>query len=280
MTKAKRTLMRATRAALPLLTAAGLLTPSPVAAQPGAYGYPYAPPQDAQPQYAQPQKPELTAPRKPQLFAPEGPVTSWDPLRFAVALETRTTWLFNGAAKRLAGERLPTGEGLSLQADVLRPSAKLALRLDLGWTSTSTSSFQPSSSLSEKLDTNLFQLGASLRYHVYRWLAPFARLAGGMGWDKLTVAGMKDRELFEQGSLGAGVFLRSPGVRLWQGAFSPLLGLMGNIEAGYALATGSDLTLQASLPSASTPPIPTSTVPIGHVGRSAPYVRASRGLAF
>lgn len=279
MTKAKRTMMQATRAALPLL-AAGLLTSSSALAQPGAYGYPYAQPQNAQPQNAQPQRPDLTAPRKPQVFEPEGPVTSWDPLRFGVALEGRATWLTNGAGKRLAGERMPKGAGLSLQADVLRPSAQLALRLDLGWTTTSSSSFQPSSSLSENLDTNLFQLGASLRYHVYRWLAPFARVAGGMGWDKLTVAGMKDRELFEQGSAGAGVFLRSPGLHLWQGAFSPLFGLMGNIEAGYALATSSDFTVQAALPSASATPIPTSSVPIGHVGRSAPYLRAAVGLAF
>jgi hypothetical protein len=225
-------------------------------------------------------RPELASAHKPQLFEPEGPVTSWDPLRFAVAFESRTTWPLDGAQKRLVGKRAPMGAGLSVQADVFRPDANAAVRLDLGWTNTSVSQRVSGTSLQEQLDTDLFVLGASLRYEVFRWLAPFARLAGGLGRDKLVVVDMKDKQYFGQVTAGAGVFLRTPGLRLWQGSYAPFFGLCGQIEGGYALASGSDFSLHSSVPSSSPDPIPTSDVALGHAGRSAPYVRASLGLAF
>ena len=275
MTKPNRTVMRKFLVAAPFLATATLLASWPALAQPGGYPDPFAPPQN----------PTLAEKRKPQIFEPEGPVTSWEPLRFAIAFEDRTTWLFDSGAKRIAGSRTSSSPGLSLQADVLRPTAQLALRLDLGWLTTSSSSFQSASSgwggaLKEQVDTDLLTLGASLRFHLFRWLAPYARLSGGMGWEKLTVASMSDRELFWHGSAGAGVFLRSPAIRLWQGAYSPWLGLVGSIEAGYTLATGSDFSLGASPPSSSADPIPANSVTIGHVGRTAPYLRANLGLAF
>jgi hypothetical protein len=219
-----------------------------------------------------------------QLFAPEGPVTSWDPLRFEVALETRTTWLLDDGAKRLAGKRAPTGGGLSLQADVLRPNDRATLRVDLSWVTTSTSNFQDTSDFAERLDTNVISLGLSARYHLLRWLAPYARLAGGLGWDKLTVfdgvGSLHDRKVFGQGTAGAGVSLRSPGLRFWQSPSAPLVGVMGQIEGGYALASGSDFSLQSSPGGSGASTIPTSPVAIGHVGRNAPYLRLAAGIAF
>jgi hypothetical protein len=223
---------------------------------------------------------DLATPRPAQTDEPEGPVASWDPLRFTVAFESRTFWPLDGAQKRLVGKRAPTGGGLSVQADVFRPDDRVAVRLDLGWTNNSTEQYWSGTSLSEKLDTDLFVLGASLRYHVFRWLAPFARVSGGLGRDRLSVVDMKDRQYFGQATAGAGVFLRTPGLRLWQGSFAPFFGLCGQIEGGYALASGSDFSLQASIPSSSPDPIPTSEVALGHVGRSAPYLRVSLGLAF
>ena len=301
MTKANRKALPATRVALLLFAAAGLLPATPAMAQllppedvaasgappasnePPAlsqpptptrrpamtlpYGYPYARPQTVQQQ-------------KPPLTEPEGPVTSWAPLRFGVALEGRTTWPINNAAKRLVGSQTRTGAGLTLQGDVYRQGDKLAVRLDLAWVNTTTTSLQDSSGLSERFENNLFSLGVSARYHIFRWLAPFVRLTGGGGWDKLTVSDLHDRQSFSEGSLGGGFFLRTPGLRLWQGDSAPFLGLVGNLEGGYALATSSDFSLHSSPASTSTTPIPTSPVPIGTVGRSAPYVRFSLGIAF
>jgi hypothetical protein len=308
MSQANRTMMRAIPQTV-LLAASTLLAAAPAAAQPPADPFaaepapdaptaeppashgplppprpafaPFTPPPADRDPMGQPPAPQLTEGPKPQLSESEGPVASWDPLRFAIGIESRTTWPMQDAARRLAGQRAPTGGGLCLQADAYRPSEQVALRLDLGWTSTSTSSFQVGSSLSEKLDTMVVQLGASARYHVFPWLAPFVRLAGGLGRDQLTVAELHDRQWWEQVSAGAGLFLRSPSLRLWQSRwFAPLLGLMGTVEGGYALATASDFSMRPSPSSSAANPIPGNQVALGHVERGAPYLRASLGLAF
>jgi hypothetical protein len=216
------------------------------------------------------------------LAEPEGPVFSWEPLRFAVAAEARAAWVQDSAARRLVGKNAPTGGGLSLQVDAWRPSAKLVAKVDLGWALTSTTQAQSETSDMESLDTNLLSLGVSARYHLFRWLAPYARLAGGVGWDKLTVgsgaAQMQDKHKFGHGSLGGGIYLRSPGLQLHSSRLA--LGLMGNIEGGYMLATSSTFTLQGAPAAGAKDPIPTQQVAIGEVGRNTPYLRISVGLAF
>jgi hypothetical protein len=299
MTTAHRTMTAAARAALAFLASAGILFAVKASAQPAdpsadqqqpdtsATAQPAAqptpsptPPQLPPPPPAYPRSYPFTFQPKPQPTEPQGPTTSWEPLRFAVAFEHRTSWLLDDGAKRLVGQKRPAGAGASLQADVLRPQEDLAVRLDLAWVSTSNSTYQGGSSLAEELKTNLFSLGVALRYHVRRWLAPFARVAGGLGWDKLTVADLHDRQRFTHGAVGAGVFLRSPALRLRQGTYLAHLGLVGSVEAGYAVASGSDFVLHADVPSVSEKPIPISEVHLGHEGRSAPYVRISVGLAF
>ncbi len=259
-----------TSCAAVLLAALFLLPSSPVSAQ--TYGQPTAAWRAPRPHQA------------PRPTEPEGPSTSWDPLRFEVALETRTTWLQDDAAKRLAGKRAPVAGGLSLQADVLRPSDKLTVRLDLGWITTS-STIPDYTALSERLDSNAISLGLGVRYDLLRWLAPFARLAGGVGWDKVSLGSggtnnLHDREVFGQGSAGAGVLLRSPGLRFWQSPAAPFFGLVGQIEGGYYLGTSSDFSLQSSPAGSGSGSIPTSAVAIGRVGRGAPYLRVSFGIAF
>jgi hypothetical protein len=218
------------------------------------------------------------------IVEPEGPVFSWDPLRFGVAAETRTTWLQDSGARRLAGKGAPTGVGLSLHYDAWRPSARMVAKVDLGWAFTSSSSWQTISMATETLDTNLLSLGISTRYHIFRWLAPYARLAGGVGWDKLSVGRttgqLHDERRFGHGSVGGGVFLRSPGLQVRSSPPSFTLALMGNIEAGYMLATSSTFNLQSSPGSGTDNPIPTQPVAIGQVSHNAPYLRVSFGLAF
>lgn len=223
---------------------------------------------------------------KPQTVAEEseGPVFSWEPLRFAVAAEIRTTWVQDSAARRLVGRGAPTGGGLSLRADAWRPTAKLWAGVDLGWASISTTDEQSSSSDMESLDTNLLSLGVSARYHLFRWLAPYARLAGGVGWDKLTVGSgagqLHDKHTFGHGSVGGGIYLRTPGLQVRTSRPSLALGFICNIEGGYMLATSSTFSLQSSPATGAKDPIPTQPVAIGEVGRSAPYLRVSVGLAF
>ena len=262
--------MKTTTLAAPLVLATAFLLPClPASAQP--YEWSGTPQQTAQPRPAA------------QLTVPEGPVTSWDPLRFEVGLESRTTWLLDDGAKRLAGKHAPSGGGLSLQADVLRPNDQMAARLDLSWITSTANNYQDGYGLSERLESNVISLGVSLRYNLLRWVGPYARLAGGVGWDKLTVGSgasrLHDRQIYGQGSAGAGLSLRSPGLRFSQSAWSPVVAIMGQIEGGFAVASGSDFNLQSS-PSDAEGAIPTTPVAIGHVARSAPYLRVSLGIAF
>jgi hypothetical protein len=279
---------------------AALLLAWPAAAQPSDMGDPFGPqatpaaptaagaasPGDSAAGPAKPQPAALTARQRSQVFEPEGPVTSWEPLRFAVAFELRNSWMLDDGAKRLLGGRQVSSQGVSVQADVARPTAQVAVRLDLGWLTNSASSFQVNSSygyggdMAERIETNQFALGAAVRVHLFPWLAPYVRVAGGLGRDKLTVASMSGHQTYGLGSAGAGVFLRSPSLRLWQGTYAPGLGAVATIEGGYTMAAGGDLTLHAAPPSSSTEPLPANSVTLGHVGRNAPYVRASIGLAF
>lgn len=277
MSHARAIVTRLALAALVLLTAA--LQPRPAAAQPPGYVYPYPVPAQT-PVPRQPQPPSVAQPRRAQTFGDDMPALTWEPLRFAITGQGRTTWPIDGGAQRLASQRAVDSGGVSLQADVFRLLPRLVLRADAGWESSSTSSLQQDSSLEERVKTNLFTLGASLRYDLWRWLSPFARLSFGLGWDKLTVASARDRDFFEQGSAGAGLMLRTPGLRLWQARWAPAFGALLLVEGGYTLATGSDFVLHPSLGSASSAPIPTNQVALGHVGRSAPYLRIAFGLAF
>jgi hypothetical protein len=214
-------------------------------------------------------------------------VTSWNPFRFAVAVEGQTRWPQNDAAKRLAGTRSPTSGGVTAQAEILRPTNRAAARVDLGWTTYSVLNPQEgaSSAMSnERLKTNVITLGLSARYAVFPWLSPYLRLAGGIGWDKLEVGegsgAMHDRQIFGQGSAGAGIMVRSPGLRFWQSATAPFVGLLAQVEGGYTVASGSDFALQSSPSGSAQGTIPTMTVALGHIDRSAPYVRFMAGVAF
>ena len=218
---------------------------------------------------------------------PELPVTSWDPLRFALAIEGQTRWPQNDAAKRLAGTRSPTSGGLTAQAEIFRPTNKSAVRVDLGWTTYSVLNAQDdanNATSNERLKTNVITAGLSARYAVFPWLSPYARLAGGIGWDKLQVGedagALHDRQTFGQGSAGAGIMVRSPGLRFWQSLSAPFVGLVAQIEGGYTVASGSDFALQSSPSGSGKATIPTTTVALGHVDRNAPYLRVMAGVGF
>jgi hypothetical protein len=225
------------------------------------------------------------APGRPlPLPQPSTPALSWDPLRFGIALESRTAWLQDGAARRLAGRNAPSEGGLSLQSDVWQQEGLAAIRLDLGWLTTSTSTDQDFSGLREELKSDVIALGASMRHQLRPWIAPYVRVAGGIGWDRLTLTtatgDLHDREVFAQGSVGGGLHFRSPGLRLGQTPTSPRAGLMADVEGGYILGSGSDFSLKPSTTTSASAPIPISPIAIGHVGRNAPFLRISVGLAF
>jgi len=245
----------------------------------------------AAPPAAAPPRPQLETadPWEPAVYEPapelpSTPVATWDPLRFGLALEGKTTFPQDDAAKRLAGKRAPAGGGLSLRAEVLRPTSRITLELDLSWLITQTTQRREDDGLSQRLTSNAFSLGASLRYQILPWLSPYVRLAGGLAWDALKLSDdavdLHDRQIYGHGSLGGGLYFRSPSLRLFSATSTRRLGFLGRVEGGYLLAQGGEYSLHASLPAGDASPIPSSTVPIGKAERHAPYLRVSLGIAF
>lgn len=266
--------MKTTRA-LPLLGATILAIAAPARAQQQPTPYP-------------PYQAYQTPPRvEHSLYQPQGPVYTSAPLPFAVTAELRTTWPQDSGGRRVLGKSSATGGGVAIHYDAWRPMARLVAKADLGGIWTSTSDGQSGTSNLETLNTTLISLGISARYELFRWLAPYARVAGGYGRDKLTVGNssgqLHDEQSFAHGSLGGGLWLRSPGLAL--GSSGLALALTGSIEAGYMLASSSNIALQSAPASGSgststANPVPTQPVAIGQVGRDAPYLQVTIGLAF
>ena len=220
----------------------------------------------------------------PPPATPELPTWTRDPSRFGVSLETRTLWPSDSAARRLAGSKSAAGVGLSLQWDALRIEHLATLGLDLSWLSSETTTSQDFSGLQAKQKINLLSLGVGVRHYVRSWLAPYARIAGGIGWDNLSInsgiANLHDTRVFGQGSVGGGLHFQSPRLRVWNSTSAPHVGLMAHLEGGYVLGTSTDHTLESAPATAASTPIPTSAVPVGKVGHSAPYLRITVGVAF
>lgn len=250
--------------------AAAMLSASAAQAQP-ASAWPYTARQ------APPQSPNT------DFLQPQTRVTSWEPLRFAIALQGQAQWLRDDAAKRLAGTHAPTSAGVTAQAELLRPTPNVGLRLDLGWTTSSASNGQDVGRV-QHLETDVVELGLSARYALFPWLLPYARVGGGVGWDKVTVgtgtASLHDHQRFGEGVAGGGIAVRSPGIRFWRSASAPYVGLTAQLEGGYRVASGSDFSLESSPAGRAEDTLPTSRVRLGRVDRSAPYVRLMAGVAF
>jgi hypothetical protein len=276
MTPTKTFTMRATCSGLLILAAA--LPSARVTAQTEAdttLGWPNV--------YQPPSPPLLVLPL-PAPAPPAVPVWSWEPSRFGALLQVGTDWPRDDAARRLVGKKASGGGGLALQWDALRLERIATFSLDLGWLTAKSTTSQDFSGLREELKTNSISLGLSVRHYLRYWLAPYARVAGGIGWDSVTVgtgtADLHDRRAFSQGSLGGGLFFRSPRLRLGPSVSGPHVGLMAHIEGGYLLGTSSDFALTSASATTASTPIPGSPVSIGKVGHDAPYLRIAVGLAF
>jgi hypothetical protein len=237
------------------------------------------------PSPASAQTPDWTASAKPpETIHHRGPVLTWDETRFGIALEGRTLWLRDDAAKRLVGSATSEGNGVSLLADVYRLTEAIVLRADASWLASTAKTYQTGTSLSESLKTDVVAVGASVRYQMLRWLAPFLRVSGGVGWDRVSIhtnqGDLKDRQVFPSGTVGVGIFLRTPCLRF--GETMPWLRVRLNlhVEGGYVLAGDSDFTLKPSQGATGQTAIPQSPVALGGASRSAPFGRASFGFGF
>jgi len=219
----------------------------------------------------------------PQASETEAHSTSWEPLRFALAAEIQTAWMLQDDARRLWGKRNTGGAGLSLSYDAPQVARKTTVSLDLSWLASAVSTTN-GLDLPQKTSTQIFGLGLSVRYDVFRWLSPYARVAGGMGWAALTMGSpdfdLRDRAFVYQGSAGAGLLVRSPGVHLVRSRRWPPLAFVGRVEGGYTIGNATDLSLKLHSSGSGKDPIPVEAVSVGEVARRFPYLRVSLGVGF
>ena len=212
---------------------------------------------------------------------PEVPAASWDPMHFALSAELRSVWIRQDDAQRLWGKQRLTSEGLSASYDALRIAGKMTLGLDLAWLSTKVSS---DAALSQNVSTQVFDVALSLRYEVLHWLAPYARIAGAVGWVDLSINQpgfeLRDRDLVYQGSAGAGLFFRSPGLSLGRTKRSPRLTFVSRLEGGYTVGNTTGFSLKLHADGTSQNPVPVAPVSVGEVTQRFPYLRVSVGVAF
>jgi hypothetical protein len=224
---------------------------------------------------------EMAMPAAPS--EPEVPAVSWDPLHFALAAELHSVWIVQDDARRLWGKDRLTSGGLSVSWDALQVGRKMTLGLDLAWIWTKVSAATDATPAQE-ISTQVFDLGLSLRYEILHWLAPYVRVGGGMGWADLSLSQsgfeLRDRARLYQGSAGAGVFFRSPGLSLGRTKRSPRLAFVGRMEGGYTVGNATEFSLTLQAEGASKNPIPVAPVSSGEVRRRFPYLRVSVGVAF
>ena len=219
----------------------------------------------------------------PQAKEPEGPATTWDPVRFSLSAQVQVGWMLQDDARRLWGKQGLFGEGLSVSYEALRVGGKIAVGLDLSWLATIAST-PPDSQLSQKTSTQVFDLGLTVRYQVFRWLSPYARVAGGMGWAALSIGSsdldLRDRVFLYQGSAGAGLLFRSPGLRFDRTRPWPQVAFVGRVEGGYTMGNATDFSLKLHSEGSNKDPIPVAPVSVGEAARRFPYLRITVGVGF
>jgi hypothetical protein len=208
---------------------------------------------------------------------------AWQPLRWAIGLESETDWLIPDDARRLWGEKSIAGGGLSVAYQGLTAGEQGALGIDFSVISAARQFTNHLGGTSRMSSTRLL-VGASYAYSVARWFAPYLRVAGGTGENTLKMneysAEMNDSVWLWEGRAGAGIFLRTMGWHLGRSADSLVFAIVGRLEGGYILGTDASYHLQTNMRFQSSTPINTIAIPVGTVANRSPYLRVSVGVGF
>ena len=208
------------------------------------------------------------------------PRFSWKPLRFIVALEAQTQWMLPDSTRALWGQRAQPGGGLSVEYQALRLGPAQTLGVDLSIVSQKSERWIVSGM--QRTSASRVGLGISLAHAWRAWCSPYGRLAMGYGSTKFSLGpdydALSDRRRFVEGSLGAGIALRTAGLRLGQSERFVLSGVL-RVEGGYLLGNSQSFALRLDDP-AGVAPLPQSSLDVGTARHRAPYLRISFGLGF
>jgi hypothetical protein len=240
----------------------------------------------AQPSYwpfvpAQGKAPALAVPAAPREAEP--PAFSWRPLRLSVALESQVQWLLPNTSRALWGQKNIDGGGLSVQYQAMRLGPAQTLGVDLSIVS-HKSTHATATGIQQETSASRLALGASLGHALRAWCEPYARVAVGVGSTKFTLenqgAALSDTRRFVDGSLGAGIALRTPSLRLGRTADSFAVAGILRVEGGYLVGNSQSFALKSAPPEGEEALIPRSSIDVGTASHRAPYLRLSFGLGF
>jgi hypothetical protein len=197
----------------------------------------------------------------------------------AVSLNIDSIFYYEDAGYDLFAEDDVTPRfGLSIGYDVLAFARDMFLAAELGWGYETEDEHGVLSRMKTELNTHTFYAGASLRYVLWPWLQPQARLAAGASVldFEAQISGeprTSDRGVAPFASLGAGVLLRTP-TRSFENHHGELASLSVGllVEAGYAVRSGVSFQLGEDPGKHA---IPVAQASLGELSLSGPYVRTS-----
>jgi hypothetical protein len=218
----------------------------------------------------------------PQPAAPELAASVPPVIPFALALDLETVWRLDQGYRLLGSARTADRSGVTLSYDVTRVGAG-TFALALGYHGESQAGTWAGGN-DAALSVKSWSASAILRWGVTTWLESQLRIAGDLSSGELTLragASALDDSVRSLGaSAGAGLRLRSGTARIVALPGNGLFALAGLIEGGFH--AGQPLSF-AALPAGGAAPddrLPAPAVPLGHLGRSYPYLRLSVALVF
>jgi hypothetical protein len=218
--------------------------------------------------------------------APPRPVRSAGS-SLALAIVFERSWA-NDRGYDVFGDRSRVRQvGLWVAHDIWSISQRVIVAAEAGWVGWDETSDYLDTDVETKLTTGSLHVGANIRYTLEPWLQPHLRLAVGVSFLEMKIesiedssaATFSDRRVLPFGSLGGGLFLRTP-TRLFEnkrGNFASLsLGVL--VEGGYTLAGAASFSLKPK--EHSKEDIEINSADLGKLNRSGGYVRISLVVRF
>lgn len=179
---------------------------------------------------------------------------------------------------------VPPVAGLAFGRDVARLGAWFTLAAEVAWRIENTEG-RVRQAVDAQLVTNQFQAAVTLRADFWRWLAPYARLSGGVANLDVKLASesaqLRDDAWAPFGSAGAGVMLT--GGSWFEGAGWTRGRVSFFVEGGYQLMASPTFRVEEPPPEderEANDRIAPQALTLGTLNPSAAYLRIGVGLRF
>jgi hypothetical protein len=233
--------------------------------------------------------PPSASPVPRQAPAPVEPATPAVPLsaHFDVGVVVQTNWNTAAAYDFFSDDDILPKGGLSIGADVLNLTGTiLAFDVNVLFGQTDSQGPLPNYIDSGAMDETDLGAGLTVRHEIFRWLAPQARLGGGLAFQDAVLSGTDfgaSRQKFTTGylSLGGGLSFTSPAHRLSRTrAFLNSVALRVIVEGGYQWGQDLQFAVKGRAAGNGGAPNAVAAIPLGVLQQSGPYLRVAAQARF